>query len=266
MTAANKDDKLVSLRAEFGMWGVGVYWTLVELTAEQIKEHTENADTSLIVSELLTFLGCKRNKLETFLKRSANIRLLFYELNGNVLKITIPKILDFADNYVKYDGLSLKTLQRQNKMSSKHRIEEEVEEKKNINNPPPNAPPLGYKTYGEFNNVSLLESEFDLYVGKVGSRVLALDAINRYSAWLVNNPASLSKKHYPVLLTWPLDEARKNSKTGENKEKIELEKSMKKAQGKQRETKEYLQRMRQGQSEEDFEKKRIEAQRKLNDE
>ena len=128
VTTANKDDKLISIRAEFGMWGIGVYWTLVELTAEKISEKTETAEAMLIVSELLGLFGCKRNKLETFLKHSANVLLFKYELNGNILKIDIPKLLDYADNYIKYDGKSLKSLQRQSKMSLKQDIDKDIEE------------------------------------------------------------------------------------------------------------------------------------------
>ena len=132
VTTANKDDKLISIRAEFGMWGIGVYWTLVELTAEKISEKTETAEAMLIVSELLGLFGCKRNKLETFLKHSANVLLFKYELNGNILKIDIPKLLDYADNYIKYDGKSLKCLQRQSKLSLKQDkdIDKEEEKKK----------------------------------------------------------------------------------------------------------------------------------------
>ena len=65
MSAANKDDKLVSIRAEFGLWGIGAYWTIVEFAAEQLEEKSDKAEATLIVSELLGFFGCKRNKLET---------------------------------------------------------------------------------------------------------------------------------------------------------------------------------------------------------
>ena len=131
MTIANKDDKIISLRAEFGMWGIGVYWTIVEMVAEQIEENSDRAKVNLIVSELLGFFGCKRNKLETFLKHSANVQLMDYEIKDNILEIDIPKLLDFADNYIKYNGKSLKTIQRQNKMSlkqeeNKNRIEESM--------------------------------------------------------------------------------------------------------------------------------------------
>lgn len=138
VTTANKDDKLISIRAEFGMWGIGVYWTLVELTAEKITEKTETAEATLIVSELLGFFGCKRNKLETFLEHSANVQLFNYTINGNILKIDIPKLLKYADNYIKYDGKSLKTLQRQSRMSSKQDIDTDIdiEKKKKKSNDP----------------------------------------------------------------------------------------------------------------------------------
>lgn len=124
------------------MWGIGTYWTLVELTAEQIKDNSEIAESTLIVSELLGFLGCKRNKLETFLEHSRNVGLFNSELNGNILKINIPKLLEFADNYIKYDGKSLKTLQREKEMSSKqeenkNRTEEKKKEHKSISAAPP---------------------------------------------------------------------------------------------------------------------------------
>jgi len=127
MTNANKDDKLVSIRANFGMWGIGCYWTIVELVAEQITEKSDRAEATLIVSELLGLFGCKRNKLDSFLKHSENVSLMKTIVDGNTIRVDIPKILDFADNYIKYAGKSLKSLQRQNKVSSKQdkkRIEE----------------------------------------------------------------------------------------------------------------------------------------------
>ena len=132
MVSASKDDKLVSIRATFGMWGIGCYWTIVELVAEQITEKSDRAEATLIVSELLGLFGCKRDKLKTFLEHSSNISLMKHTLTGNIVKIDIPKILEFADNYIKYNGKSLKTLQRQNEVSSKQ--EENRTEEKRIEN------------------------------------------------------------------------------------------------------------------------------------
>jgi uncharacterized membrane protein YwzB len=129
MSNANKDDKLVAIRAKFGMWGIGVYWSLIEFVAEQVKEKSETAEATLIVSELLGYFVCRRQKLVDYLVASAQLGLIAYSLDGNILNINIPKMLDYADNYIKYDGKSLKTLQRQEKMSSK---QEENRTDKNI--------------------------------------------------------------------------------------------------------------------------------------
>jgi hypothetical protein len=143
MTNASKDDKLVAIRSEFGMWGIGTYWTLVEMVAEQVSEKTELAEATLIVSELLGYLGCKRNKLDSYLTATRNLTLIessLCETNKNILKINIPKLLEYADNYIKYDGKSLKTLQRQINVSSKQdkiRSEENRSEEKRIDKEDP---------------------------------------------------------------------------------------------------------------------------------
>jgi hypothetical protein len=133
MSTANKDDKLVSVRANFGLWGIGAYWSLVEFAAEQLEEKSERAEATLIVSELIGFFGCKRDKLETFLEHSQNVSLIKFSLEGNILKLDIPKLVEFADNYIKYDGKSLKSLQRQREMSSKQEVEVEEDKKKKEN-------------------------------------------------------------------------------------------------------------------------------------
>ncbi|MDD4893129.1 MAG: DUF4373 domain-containing protein [Candidatus Rickettsiella isopodorum] len=123
MSNANKDDKIISLRSRFGMWGIGVYWTLVELVAEQIKEDASRANASFVVSEMIANFRINKRKLIEYLTYAQHISLLDYEQKENIIHIEISKLLDFADNYIKYDGKSLKTLQRQNKMSTKHRID-----------------------------------------------------------------------------------------------------------------------------------------------
>jgi hypothetical protein len=136
MSTANSDDKLVQLRAEFGMWAIGVYWTLVELVATQISEKSESAEATLIVPELLGLFRCKRPQLVSYLSVAQDQSLLTYSLTDNILKINIAKLLDYADNYIKYEGKSLKSLQRKNKVSSKQdkiRIDKNrIEEKEHI--------------------------------------------------------------------------------------------------------------------------------------
>ena len=98
---AHADDKIVSIRAAFGMWGVGTYWTLVERAAEQMTVKNPKPTASLLVPELCSFLGCKRNKLVSFLDHLQNVRGMKYKLNGDVLEITVSKLLEIKDNYQK---------------------------------------------------------------------------------------------------------------------------------------------------------------------
>lgn len=98
---AKMDAKLVMIRSEFGMWGIGVYWTLVEFIAEQMKGVDPQAVATLSMRELCSFFGCKRNKLETFLKRLQNVRGMNYTLKRDILIIDCPKLLEIKDNYHK---------------------------------------------------------------------------------------------------------------------------------------------------------------------
>lgn len=98
---AHADDKIVSIRAAFGMWGVGTYWTLVERAAEQMKGKSPDPTATILVPELCSFLGCKRNKLVSFLDHLQNVGGMKHELNGDVLKITVCKLLEIKDNYQK---------------------------------------------------------------------------------------------------------------------------------------------------------------------
>lgn len=95
------DTKIVMLRSEFGMWGIGVYWTLLEFIAEQMKGVAPQAVATLSMRELCSFFGCKRNKLETFLKRLQNVRGMNYTLRRDILTIECPKLLEIKDNYHK---------------------------------------------------------------------------------------------------------------------------------------------------------------------
>lgn len=127
MAHANADDKIVSIRAEFGMWGVGCYWTLVELAAEQMEKHNERPRAVLTVAELCSLFGCKRNKLETFLKHLQNVRGMNHEFTGNVVAIEVPKLLEIKDNYHKDLEATEKTLPSKEVEAE---AEEEVEEEK----------------------------------------------------------------------------------------------------------------------------------------
>ncbi len=120
MADANRDDKIVSIRTVFGMWGVGVYWTLVEKCAEQMKGELPSPIAILSFFETCSLCGCKRNKMKTFLKHLQNIHGMKYEVNGDILKIEIQKLLQIKDNY-------LKDLEETSKKLPSKEVEEEVD-------------------------------------------------------------------------------------------------------------------------------------------
>jgi len=130
MSAANSDDKLVDIRSTFGMWGIGVYWTLVERVAEQMKGVDLIPVAAFDENELCSFCGCKRNKLETFLKHLQNIRGIKWQRSGNIIKIEITKLLEIKDNY----HIDLEETSKQ--LPSKEvEVEEEQKEKKSTPHP-----------------------------------------------------------------------------------------------------------------------------------
>jgi hypothetical protein len=122
MSAANADDKLVAIRAKFGMWGVGCYWTILELVAAQMKLPDNRPIAVLYRTTLCSFLGCKGNKLDSFLDHSRNETGMIVKCSGNIIEIEIPKLLEIKDNY--HDDLEVS--------GKKLGVEEEEEEDKRL--------------------------------------------------------------------------------------------------------------------------------------
>jgi hypothetical protein len=126
MTNANSDDKLVTIRTNFGMWGIGAYWTILEMVASQMKAHKPTPKATFNVVELSSFLGCKRNKLDSFLKHLQNDCEMKLTRNKNIIEIEIPKLLRIKDNY-------LNDLEETSKKLPSIEVEEDVEVEEDIN-------------------------------------------------------------------------------------------------------------------------------------
>jgi hypothetical protein len=90
MTSANSDNKIVTLRVQFGMWGVGCYWTILEMVAEQMKANNPKPEATFSLNELSSFLGCLQNECGMKVEHS-----------GDIIKIKVPKLLKIKDNYLK---------------------------------------------------------------------------------------------------------------------------------------------------------------------
>lgn len=101
MSQAHTDDKLVRLRAEYGMWGIGVYWTIVEMVAEQMKPNDPTPKAVFTVRELCSYFVVRRQKLSSYLLATRQLRLIYAVTNDNIVTIEIPKLLEIKDNYTK---------------------------------------------------------------------------------------------------------------------------------------------------------------------
>lgn len=96
---ARHDEFITWLRSEYGMEGVGRWWTILEVVAEQMEPQGGSCSAKHPWTEWSSFLKQKRNKMSLFLKQIENkskIKLTDY---GNVLEIEIPKMLELRDNY-----------------------------------------------------------------------------------------------------------------------------------------------------------------------
>jgi hypothetical protein len=134
LTLAHRDDKLVGTRVTFGMWGIGCYWTLVEMCGEQVKATNPAGTVKIRETELCSLFGCKPAKTREFLRHcqtvlgmnikpsgaipgwfpdgspvvsglfpdgSGMVPGTFRESNAMVFEINIPKLLSLLDNYTK---------------------------------------------------------------------------------------------------------------------------------------------------------------------
>ena len=100
MADASDDEFLSEVEDIFGLEGYARWWKLLEIIAKQMDE-TDRCYAEYSWKKWQTFLKGKRNKLETFLVHSKNQRKINMEQNGNILKISCPKLLELRDNYSK---------------------------------------------------------------------------------------------------------------------------------------------------------------------
>lgn len=97
---ASEDDFIENLEDIFGLEGYARWWKLLEKIAIKMDE-TDNCSAEHSWVKWQSFLKGKRNKLETFLKHCQDEMKITLEQNGNILKISCPKLLELRDKYTK---------------------------------------------------------------------------------------------------------------------------------------------------------------------
>lgn len=103
MADASDDEFLSGIEELFGWEGYGRWWKLLETIAKQM-DGTNKCSAEYSWSKWQSFLKGKRNKLETFLVHCQDKRKIKLELNGNILKIFCPKLLELRDEYSRKSG------------------------------------------------------------------------------------------------------------------------------------------------------------------
>jgi len=107
-TSARDDEGLIALRTEFGFDGYGRYWAILETVAG--RSRNDSFDLSLSVAEWCLILSTKPKQLRWFLERSENLTLMKWFDSGNVIRISVPKLAKYRDEYAQKSRHSPKSV------------------------------------------------------------------------------------------------------------------------------------------------------------
>lgn len=129
MSDASDDEFIAGIEDIFGLDGYARWWKLLEIIAKQM-DGTNRCHAEYSWEKWQTLLKGKRKKLETFLEHSRKKRKISLEQNGNVLKISCPKLLTLRDEYSRKSGHTTDTA------PDVVAPEAEAEEYKNLNTSP----------------------------------------------------------------------------------------------------------------------------------
>lgn len=103
MSDASDDAFIEELEDKFGWEGYGRWWKLLEIIARAMDKNNEPFAIHSWVKWSL-FLKGKRNKVSLFLVALQDQGKITLEQNGDILKITCPKLLELRDEYTKRSG------------------------------------------------------------------------------------------------------------------------------------------------------------------
>lgn len=117
LTNARRDPKIIALKAQFGHQGVGRWWEIVEIIAEEMND-SDRCEITINGPFLSKHLGFRStNGGRSFVQWLATSRLLVADLTTNDWRLRCPKLLELRDHRIK----------NQNKKAHQNRTEVEVE-------------------------------------------------------------------------------------------------------------------------------------------
>lgn len=104
MTDASDDESLVALEAEFGLVGYARWWKILEIIARQMKAKTDVPSVTYSWAKWESYLLAKRKLLVSYLLASQKLGLINFEANGELVRISAPKLLKYRDEYARKSG------------------------------------------------------------------------------------------------------------------------------------------------------------------
>ena len=105
LSNSRTDEKLVALLYEAGMEGYGFWWMIVEIVAEQM-DSSGKCHATYSLPQWSHMLYSHHNKVSKVLSKLGVIGLVNLEYPDRKIKVTIPNILKFRDEYSKKSGQS----------------------------------------------------------------------------------------------------------------------------------------------------------------
>lgn len=103
MAASWDDEKLAGLVDQHGLEGYGFWWRVVEVVAAKV-DKSEQTSAEFPAKKWGTLLGLSPKKFRMLAECCANLGLFSLELSQNAIRIDMPNILKFRDEYTEKEA------------------------------------------------------------------------------------------------------------------------------------------------------------------
>lgn len=133
MAGSWDDEKLAGLVDQHGLEGYGFWWRVVEVVAAKV-DKSEQTSAEFPAKKWGSLLGLSPKKFRMLAECCANLGLFSLEFSQNSIRIDMPNILKFRDEYTEKEarksGASRDKLRSSRARSSETDTETDVKEKK----------------------------------------------------------------------------------------------------------------------------------------
>jgi hypothetical protein len=99
MTRTTADEKIARLLARHGHAGYGLFWMALESVAEKMTQGSQDCSLTLPRQEWASRLRLYPNRVTSALRSLADLRLISLSSVGGELKVSIPNLLKYRDEW-----------------------------------------------------------------------------------------------------------------------------------------------------------------------